>query len=268
MSAGLPGADPGRPAIRGGRPPWVRWARVAVLPGVLLAVWEVVAGSRLGDPLYTPGLGAIGAAFVKLLMTGELSLHLGASLGRMLRGFALAMALAIPLGVAIGWVPALRRQVAPVFELLRPFPSITLVPVAILWFGIGELSKVFLVAYACFWPTFLNTVLGVREVNPVLVRAARVMEIRGLALVAKVILPAALPAVLTGVRISLGVSVIVLLVSEMIAASSGLGFMILDAERNFLTAKMFAGIVTMGLLGAGLNLAALAGERLLLRHRH
>jgi NitT/TauT family transport system permease protein len=250
------------------RPGWTRWGRWAVLPAVLLAAWEVVAGSRLGDPLYTPSLAAIGAAFARLITTGELALHLQASLGRVLYGFTLAMALAVPLGLAVGWVPALRRHAAPVFELLRPFPSITLVPAAILWFGIGESSKVFLVAYACFWPTFLNTRLGVQEVDPVLVRAARVMEIRGLALVAKVILPAALPSVITGVRISLGVSVIVLLVSEMIGASSGLGFMILDAERNFLTTKMFAGIATMGLLGAGLNLAALAGGRLLLRHRH
>ncbi len=243
------------------------WQSV-ILPVGLLLVWELVAKSRFGDSLYTPSLASIAAAFWKLIATGELLLHFQSSTLRMLYGFSLAVVLALPLGMLIGWFPFLRRYVAPIFEMLRPFPSITLVPVAILWFGIGNPSKVFLVTYACFWPTFLNTMLGVQEISPVLIRAARVMEIRGLAFFRKIVLPAALPAAFTGVRISLAVSVIVLLVSEMVGAPNGIGFMIIDAERNFLTAKMFAGIITMGLLGATLNVAALAAERLLVRHRH
>ena len=262
-----PNGSAGPDATRGGRPRWRGW-RALVLPAGLLLAWELLAKSRLGDALFTPTLTMIVAAFWKLIATGELMLHLQSSTLRMLYGFGLAVALALPLGMGVGWFPVLRRYVGPLFEMVRPFPSITLVPVAILWFGIGNPSKVFLVTYACFWPTFLNTMLGVQEINPVLIRAARVMEIRGVAFFWKIVLPAALPAAFTGVRISLAVSVIVLLVSEMVGATNGIGFMIIDAERNFLTAKMFAGIITMGLLGAALNAAALATERVLMRHRH
>lgn len=239
----------------------------ALVPLGLLALWEVAARSRIGDPIYSPSLLQIGSALADLVATGELFRHLGASAVRALGGFSLAVALAVPLGLATGASKRLHRLLFPLLELLRPFPSVTLIPVAMVWLGIGDAQKIFLVAYACFWPVFLNAVTGARETSPLLVRAARVMELDRWALFSKVILPAALPATLTGARISLSLSIIVLIVSEMVGAASGIGFLVLDAERNYLTGKMFAAILVMGLVGASLNLAARAAERRLLRYR-
>jgi NitT/TauT family transport system permease protein len=241
--------------------------RGALLPIVLFALWEMAARSPAGDPIYSPSLLRIGSALTDLLVTGDLVRHLSASAVRALGGFALAFVLAVPLGLATGASNGLRRLVFPLLELVRPFPSVTLVPVAMVWLGIGDAQKIFLVAYACFWPIFLNTTTGARETSPLLVRAAKVMELEGWALFSKVILPAALPAIVTGARISLSLSVVVLIVSEMVGAASGIGFLVLDAERTYRTGRMFAAILVMGLVGASLNLAARAVERRLLRPR-
>lgn len=238
-----------------------------VFPLALALAWEALARSPLGDPLYSPSLLQIGSALGELVTSGELWTHLRASAVRFAGGFAIAFVTAVPFGLVLGYSKRLERHLMPALDLLRSFPSITLVPVAIVWFGIGDLAKAFLVAYACFWPMLLNTVTGVRETSPVLLRAARVMEIRGSALFRKVVVPSAVPSILTGVRISLAVSVIVLIVSEMVAATSGIGFLILDAERNYLTGKMFAGVLVMGVIGALVNLLAQWTERLLLGYR-
>ena len=238
-----------------------------LLPLALALAWEALAHSPLGDPLYSPSLLQIGGALVELVSSGELWAHLRASALRLAGGFTLALITAVPFGLVLGFSEPLKRHLMPLVDLMRSFPSITLVPVAIVWFGIGDLAKAFLVAYACFWPMLLNTVTGVQETSPVLLRAARVMEIDGFALLSKVILPSAIPSILTGVRISLAVSVIVLIVSEMVAATSGIGFLILDAERNYLTGKMFAGVLVMGLIGALLNALAQLAERYLLDYR-
>lgn len=240
-----------------------RW----IVPLVLAAVWEILARSPLGDPLYSPSLLQIGAALASLVTSGELITHLGASAVRLVGGFTLAGITAVPFGLALGYSEPLKRHLMPVLDLLRSFPSITLVPVTIVWFGIGDVAKAFLVGYACFWPMLLNTMTGVQETSPVLLRAARVMELDRFMLFRKLIVPSALPSILTGVRISLAVSVIVLIVSEMVAATSGIGFLILDAERNYLTGKMFAGVLIMGVIGASLNALAQWTERYLLAYR-
>lgn len=239
----------------------------AVVPLGLAIVWEALARSPLGDPLYSPSIFEIAGALGTLVESGELVAHLSASAVRFAGGFTAALVTAVPCGLILGYSETLKRYLMPVLDLMRSFPSITLVPVAIVWFGIGDLAKAFLVAYACFWPILLNTMTGVQETSPVLLRAARVMELHGTALFRKVVLPSAIPSILTGVRISLAVSVIVLVVSEMVAATSGLGFLILDAERNYLTAKMFAGVLLMGVVGATLNALAQWMERYLLRYR-
>lgn len=239
----------------------------ALVPLGLALAWEGLARSPIGDPLYSPSLLSIGRALVELVTSGELVTHLGASAVRFGGGFVVALMTAVPFGLVLGASKPLERHLMPVLDLMRSFPSITLVPVAIVWFGIGDLAKVFLVAYGCFWPMLLNTMTGVQETSPVLLRAAGVMELRGFALFRKVVVPSAIPSILTGVRISLAVSVIVLIISEMVAATSGIGFLILDAERNYLTGKMFAAVIVMGAVGALLNALAERTEQFLLRYR-
>ena len=238
-----------------------------VFPLGLALIWEILARSPLGDPLYSPSLLHIATALGELVTSGELWTHFRASAVRFAGGFTVALFTAVPLGLVVGYSNPLERHLMPVVDLMRSFPSITLVPVAIVWFGIGDLAKVFLVAYACLWPMLLNTVTGVQETSPVLLRAAKVMEIRGFALFQKVVLPSAVPSILTGVRISLAISVIVLIVSEMVAATSGIGFLILDAERNYRTGRMFAGVLVMGVIGAALNALAQRTEQYLLGYR-
>lgn len=240
--------------------------RVA-LPAGLALLWEILARSPVGDPLYSPSLLAIGSAWLELVVGGAIWPHFQASAVRFASGFLAAALTAIPLGLVLGASSRARDLVMPTFDLLRSFPSITLVPVVMVWLGIGDAAKIALVAYACFWPMLLNTVTGVEETSPVLLRAARVMELSRSSLATKLLLPSALPGILTGARLSLAVSVIVLVVSEMLGADRGLGYLILDAERNYLTARMFATVLTLGLLGAAMNALAQRLENRLLAYR-
>jgi ABC-type nitrate/sulfonate/bicarbonate transport system permease component len=238
-----------------------------VVPLLCLAGWEVMARSPIGDPIYSPSLLGIAGALWTLVASGELFTHLGASAVRVAAGFSLGLVLGVPFGLATGYWPFVHRNVSPVLEVLRAFPSITLVPIAMVWFGIGDAAKIFLVAYASFWPIFLNSVTGARETSPLLLKAASVMELDRSALFRDVVFPSALPSILTGVRVSLAVAVIVLIVSEMIGASRGIGYLIIDAERNYLTGKMFAGVIVMGAIGATLNGLAARAQAWFLRHR-
>jgi NitT/TauT family transport system permease protein len=238
-----------------------------VVPVLLVLLWEVATRAGFGDYLYTPRASAVVVAWFQMLLSGELFFHAGASLSRMAIGFPIAVAIGLPMGLVLGRYRPLERWVTPLFEFLRPLPGITLVPLVVLLFGIGLKSKVMLVAYSCFWPLLLNSLAGVRDLDPIYLKVARVFEIRGLPLFWKVILPGAMPHILDGVRLGLSISVVVLMVSEMMGATGGLGFLILESERNFDTAKMLAAIATMGMLGFVLNEFANVLERALLGKR-
>jgi NitT/TauT family transport system permease protein len=242
------------------------WKRIAVPLGIGV-VWEGAARAGLIDPFFLPPLTRILATLVETVRTGEFFDHLVPSLSRALRGYLLAGALAVPLGFLFGWSRRVREYAGSVVEVLRPIPPISLIPVAILWLGIGDLSKVGIIAWACFWPIFLNSILGVQSISPVLVKSARIMEIRGLAFFVKILLPAALPQVFTGFRISLAISLIVLVAAEMVGADRGLGYLILEAERTFRAPLMFVGIFTIAVVGYLLNELILALERHLFRYR-
>lgn len=237
------------------------------VPLVLLAAWEAVSRAGWADTIYMPAPSAILSAFIGMLLSGELVRHAGASLQRMLLGLTLALLLALPLGLAVGRSSRLKVWVRPTLELLRQIPPMALIPLAILWLGIDLAGKMFIVAYACFWPIFYNAALGAEEVPGILLRAARVMELSAVRTFLRVVLPAALPAVFVGVRISVGLSLITLLVAEMVGASDGLGFLVIYSQRQFQTAKMIAAVLAIGLIGYGLNELVRFVERRVLHHR-
>ncbi|MCL5123906.1 MAG: ABC transporter permease [Deltaproteobacteria bacterium] len=241
--------------------------RGAIVPIVIVLAWELITRAGLTDTLYMPPASSIAIAFFGMIWSGELLFHLRASLMRIAMGFPIAMLVAIPLGLLFGWFQGLQRWVEPVFDFIRPLPPITLIPVVILLFGIGDKSKVALVAYACFWPIFLNSSAGVRNIDQALIRLARVVEIQGFAFFRKIILPGAMPHVVTGIRASLAVSIITLLVSEMVGATAGLGFLIVDAEQTLRIPKMFAGIVALGIVGYFFNDFLTHLERVIMKHR-
>lgn len=203
---------------------------------------------------------AILLSMVKLLRTGELLIHIKASLIRALAGFLIGSAIAIPHGIIIAWFKRVEEASSPLIDLFRPVPIAALIPVFMLWFGIGDVSKIALIAYGCYFPAVLNTIAGVKNVDASLIKVAKLFGANRWQTLLKVVLPAATPFILTGLRYSLSLSLILLVISEMIAAREGLGYLILDAEYTFKTEAMFAGIVTIGIIGFLLNEIGMAIE--------
>jgi ABC-type nitrate/sulfonate/bicarbonate transport system permease component len=182
-------------------------------------------------------------------------------------GFGLAGVVGISLGALMGMIPFVYRLLAPITEFVRPIPSSAYIPVAILFLGIGDRMKIFVVFLTCLFPILLNTYGGVRGVDPVLIDTGRTFGVSRTMGLTRIILPAALASILTGMRISLGLALVVVVVAEMIAGSDGIGYFILQMQRIFQIPEMFAGIFTLGVLGYVLNMGFLRIERYALRWR-
>lgn len=184
-----------------------------------------------------------------MVVQGELYPHIAASLVRILAGFLVASALAIPIGVVMGWSQRIYRTFEPLIELLRPIPPISLIPIAMLWLGVGDESKVFIIAFASFFPLLINTIYGVRGVDEYLIKSAKMLGANKYHIMRKVVIPAALPYIFAGIRISLAIAFMSLIAAEMVAASSGLGFLIIVSEQTFHIKDMYATLITILLLG-------------------
>ncbi len=235
---------------------------------VLLAAWEGASAAHLIDSLTFPRVTVIFESWWRSLVTqGELTRQLMPSLGRIFMGFALAAIVGVPLGLLMGTISMVYRLLEPITEFIRPIPSSAYIPVAILFLGIGNEMKVFVVFLACMFPILLNTYGGVRGVDPVLIDTGRTFGLSRTRALWQIILPAALPSILTGMRISLGIALIVAVVAEMITGNSGIGYFILDMQRIFRVPEMFAGIFTLGLLGFLINFIFLRLEGYFLRWR-
>ncbi|WP_433501150.1 ABC transporter permease [Sphaerimonospora sp. CA-214678] len=228
---------------------------------LLLGLWEALPRLGVVDRVFVPPISTDLAAWWDLLVSGRLTEHFQASLLRSLAGFGLAIVLAVPLGLFIGWYRPLNDFLTPVLELFRNTSAVALLPVFILIFGLGETSKVVFVFYACSWPILLNTISGVRTVEPLLIKSARSLGLGPIRLFRKVVLPAAVPTIFTGVRLAGAHSILVLLFAEMVGAKAGLGYLINDAQASFRIPDMYAGIITISLLGLLFNLLLLALQR-------
>jgi len=190
------------------------------------------------------------AALGELASQGLLIPHVVASLARVAGGYLLAAALAIPLGITMGWFPGAFRALNPVIQLLRPISPIAWIPLAILWFGVGDLSPVFLIFLSSVFPMVVNTTTGVHTIERHFIRAAQNFGVSGFKLFRLVIFPAALPHIIVGMRISLGVAWLVLVAAEMIALHSGLGFLIMDSRNAGNRYDLVvAGMVLIGMIG-------------------
>jgi NitT/TauT family transport system permease protein len=245
----------------------VTLARGVAGVATLAALWEVAPRLGLVDPYFLPPLHVVLAEWWSMLTSGELRRHLEASVLRSGLGFLLAIALAVPLGAAIAWYRPVRESLTPVLELFRNTAALAILPVFTLVLGIGETSKVAIVLYACFFPVLLSTISGVAHVDSQLLRTAKVLGLSPLATFRKVVFPAALPTIFTGVRISGAAAILVLIAAEMIGANAGLGFLISYAQFNFLIPKMYAAILTTSVLGLAVNYGLVALERRFSRWR-
>jgi NitT/TauT family transport system permease protein len=237
------------------------WKSAAII--LFLALWEL-GPSYLADDstrVFLPPLHEVLLAGADLLAAGSLQSHIAASLTRSAAGFSIAVVLGISLGLIIAWYRPLHSFLNPLLELFRNTAALALLPVFTLLLGIGEESKITIVAFAAFFPVLLNTIAGVRTVDPLLVRAARSLGLRSPALFWKVILPSAVPTIFTGIRMAGTSAILVLIAAEMVGAKAGLGYLITNAQNSFLIPQMYAGILTVSLLGLLVNVLLVAAER-------
>jgi ABC-type nitrate/sulfonate/bicarbonate transport system permease component len=230
----------------------IPWLGLLVV-GVCLAVWEAAARSRPDLAVHFPPASAVLLALGDIVGRGDLGTHALASLRRFAEGYVLASVLAIGAGLALGVSRPLHALVEPLIELLRPMPSVAIIPVAILFLGIGDEMKVAVTVYACSWPILLNTIDGVRSVDRVLIATAATFRLSAWQRFWKVILPAASPQIVTGLRVSLAIALVLVTTSEMVVSNDGLGYYVLDLQRSFQMPEMYAAVVALGLIGYALN---------------
>lgn len=233
---------------------------------LMLLVWWAVTALGLVAPLFLPPPQQV---LQKLLliaspqgfMDATLWQHLGASLTRMLVALFFAALIGIPVGIAMGLSPAIRGLLDPLIELYRPVPPLAYLPLMVIWFGIGETSKILLIYLAVFAPVTLSTLAGVKNAQQVRIRAAQALGASRWQLLRYVILPGALPEILTGLRIGLGVGWSTLVAAELIAATRGLGFMVQSAGEFLATDVVLAGIAVIALIAFSLELGLRALQR-------
>ena len=238
--------------------------RVASILGFFL-IWEIVALIGVFSPVLLPSPIDVLRAAKEMLVNGILLPNIVASLLRVFVGFISAALVAVPLGIICGWYRTLLDIVDPIVELFRPIPVLALLPLAILWFGIGESSKIVLVAYGSFFPIFINTLAGVRFVDPIYIQAAESLGATKPQIFYRVILMAALPNIFTGLRLGIGFSFLTIVAAEMIASERGLGYLIVDTQLTFQTDRTMVATLMFGLLGFLTSALLLKLEQRLLR---
>jgi NitT/TauT family transport system permease protein len=259
--------------------------RSVAVPFVLILVWEGLSRTGVINPIILPSPSSVLLRWMKYLqpaqpfnpaegsrlawiVSGELPHDAVSSLYRVVVGFLIGTGLALPLGLAMGANRRIYGLLNPILQVLRPIPPIAYIPLAILWFGLGNPPAFFLISLGAFFPVLMNTVAGVKSVDAIYIRAARNLGADGAPLFFRVVLPAATPYIMTGIRVGFGVAFIVVIVAEMIAVNNGLGYRILEAREFFWSDKIIAGMITIGLLGLAIDSALARLSRHLLRwHR-
>jgi len=234
------------------------------LPLVLVSLWQALFSLGMIKPILLPSPLQVAASFWSLTVSGELLGNLGISLLRVLEGFGIAAFAGLVLGLAIGLWREIDHATDLLIQLLKPIPPIAWIPLAILWFGIGETGKVYIIFLGAFFPILVNTVDGIRQTDHRYVELARVLEVTRRRFITQVVLPGALPSIMTGLRVGLMVAWMCVVSAEMIAASSGVGYMIMDARQMSQTDEVLVGMITIGIMGKLLDVSLRWAERRLI----
>jgi ABC-type nitrate/sulfonate/bicarbonate transport system permease component len=240
-----------------------RWTWTLSGIAVFIGIWTA-ASFEIGNAVLLPAPTAVVSGFVSLLQDGTLMADVVASLKRVLGGFAIASAAAIPLALIMAFSRPVELLLSPIITFLRPIPPIAWIPIAILWFGIGDPPSYFITAIAAFFPIFLNSHAGGRAVRAEHIHAARSLGAGPRALFMRIYLPSAMPHIATGLRIGLGQSWMAVVTAELIAAHSGLGYMIQANRLALETGLVMVGMCVIGLLGAAMSVGLEVLERLVL----
>jgi NitT/TauT family transport system permease protein len=224
------------------------WRQIASVAGLLLA-WQVLVQAGRINPLFLPAPLSVLAAMWEMTRSGELPWAVLVSLNRVVQGFVYGAVLGIVLGLLAGAIRWVEDLLDPWVAAVYPIPKSALFPLFLLWFGLGNSSKIVTIAVGVLFLVLVNTITGVRSINPVLLKAARDLGASRLQVFAKVILPGALPNIFTGLRLGAGMALILVFITEIEATKAGLGFLLWEAFQLMDTRHVFVGVVTFGLLG-------------------
>jgi ABC-type nitrate/sulfonate/bicarbonate transport system permease component len=229
-----------------------------------VGLWEIVA--FVLDTRFLPGPVQVGKTLVELTGTGELLVHAAVSLSRVLAGFFLAVIIGVPVGILMGWSRKM-ENFSVVLEVIRPIPPLAWIPLAMLWFGIGFQSKVFIIFIGAVFPILSNSFLGVRETEPYLVEAGRVLGATDHEILRKIVIPNSFPSILEGLRIGLGIAWMCLVAAELTGLKTpvGLGYLIMEARDLGRADVVMAGMIAIGLIGYVMNLGLRWAEKRLVR---
>ncbi len=229
------------------------WVSAASILGVLV-IWELICLSGAVSSLFLPAPTAIISALLQMIADGEIGVSLAASMYRILAGFFIGSLIGLAVGLVTGTSALLDKMGTPIVNALYPIPKIALLPLFILWLGIGELSKVTIIALGVFFPVAMNTYSGVKNVDSLLLKVAASFNASWWMTMKSVVLPNALPMIFAGLRLAAGTSLLLLVAAEMIAAQVGIGALILHYGDLMITDKLMAGVIVLSLLGLIFNL--------------
>lgn len=253
------------PSLRAGSGRWKLLGLGLILPGAVLVLWQIFGQLGYISDLLFPTPLVILKAFVGLAQSGDLWDHFRISAVRALAGFALGGSLGLLFGMLVGLFAKVEKMLDPTLQMIRMIPSLAVVPLFILWFGIGEESKILLIAKGAFFPLYINTYLGIRNVDNKWFEVTRVLGYSRIQQIRRLVIPAALPNILLGIRLSIGLSWLGLVVAELIASTSGVGYMMSDARQFADTPVVFVGIIVFAVAGLITDYIVRLAERRLLR---
>jgi sulfonate transport system permease protein len=224
---------------------WLSWA----VPAGIVVLWE--AAARLGwiEPQVMPAPSSVLDTAVNLARSGDLFVHLGVSLLRAGAGFAIGVTIGLGLGILTGFSPLALALLDRPIQMVRAVPFLAMLPLVIVWFGVGEPAKIFLVALAVLFPIYINTMLGIRQIDPKLMELAKVIGLSWRAIVRRIVLPGAMPSILTGVRYALAHAWLALVIAETLATTKGIGFLAMDAREFLQTNVILLTMIIYAIIG-------------------
>lgn len=242
----------------------INWILLVVTPIVFVILWQISSDRGIINPSIMPSPKRIVNTFVSLVNSGKLSQHLSISALRVLVGFSIGALLGVATGILAGLFEKINKTTAVILGVLRPIPVIGLVPLFILWFGIGELSKITIIAIGTFWVVLLNSENGIKNTNSKFLEVARMLEKGKFTVLMKIVIPAAIPSIFTGLRLGLSAAWRSLVGAEMIAATRGIGFMISYSRELAQPDVMFVGLFVIGLIGVFIDVIILKVQQKLI----
>lgn len=223
--------------------------------GALIVLWEAISGFRIVNPTLLPPLTQVLPVVSHIVLSGEILEPLSQTLAIMAAGYLIGCGIGCGLGLLMGWNRAIYDLFDPLVEIIRPIPKAALLPPLFLFLGMGLATKLVIVALAAFFPVLINTIQAVRGVSPVAIGTGRTLGFSSVKILFRIVLPFSLPMILAGMRISLALALILVVLAEMLVDSRGIGYVILDMQRSFKIRDMYAWIIILGVLGMLLNAA-------------